>query len=212
MESAALAQIAEVAGGRLVRGNSAAEVKDLVTDTREDCRGDLFVPLKGERFDGHDFIAEAAGKGAAGCLSERDVSLIGLPREFAVIRVADALKAYQALARWNRLMFTVPVVAVTGSCGKTTTKEMIKNIFEVKEGGGIVFSRKNENNEIGVPKALLRMDAGTRGVVLEFGMRGSGEVALLTDIAQPDCGVITNIERVHIGRLGSEEAIADAKG
>lgn len=212
MEQAAIDEIAAAVRGRIVRGDSGTRIQGVGTDSREEVSGLLYVPLVGERFDGHEFILDVARKGAVACFSTRDLPLGRLPENFAVIRVADTLRAYQDLARWNRLRHQAPVVAITGSCGKTTTKEMIANVLRASLKGGVVGSKGNENNEIGVPKTLLRVDGSTKAVVLEMGMRGPGEVALLAEIARPNFGLITNIERTHIGRLGSEQAIADAKG
>ncbi|MEW5946926.1 MAG: UDP-N-acetylmuramoyl-tripeptide--D-alanyl-D-alanine ligase [bacterium] len=205
-------KIAEAVGGRVAAGSPSVHFEKVVTDSRADCAGALFVPLVGERRDGHDFIADAAGKGAAGCFSSRGAAPPGAPEGFVVIEARDTLEAYQKLAAWNRGRCRAVVAAVTGSCGKTTTKEMIRNVMEARLGEAVVGTAANENNEIGVPRALLRMGAGTKAAALEFGMRRPGDVSLLAKLARPDCGVITNVEKTHIGLLGSEQAIADAKG
>jgi UDP-N-acetylmuramoyl-tripeptide--D-alanyl-D-alanine ligase len=208
MESMPIEFIVEATGGRLARGVGGAAAGRIITDTRGDCAGAFFAPLAGEKFDGHDFIVGAAAAGAVGCLSAKGVPL-GLPDGFAVVLVDDTLAAYQAIARAHRKRFGMPVVAITGSCGKTTTKNLLANVLAPMR---IVHTMKNENNEIGVPNTLLRIDGGTEAVVIEFGMRGPGEIAALAGVACPTHGLITNIEPTHIGRLGSLEAIADAKG
>lgn len=208
MEAVPLEMIVETAGGKLLKGDRGTTVSGIVTDSRAACAGALFAPLAGEHFDGHDFIGKAAAAGAVGTLASREAPP-GLPEYFAVVRVEDTMAAYQAIGRANRKRYEVPVVAITGSCGKTTTKNLLANILFRKN---VVRTEQNENNEIGVPKTLLRMDGSTEAAVIEFGMRGPGEIAQLAGISLPTHGIITNIEPTHIGRLGSLEAIADAKG
>ena len=186
------------------------------TDSRGDLKGALFVPLVGERFDGHDFLEQAlAGGGAAAAVASparipaerarRIVEHTGRP----LWLVSDTLAAYQELARiWRRLL-AVPVVAVTGSAGKTTTRELIRAVLSPL--GAVVASRGNDNNDIGGPLTLLRAGPGTAAVVVEMGMRGLGEIERLSRCAEPDVAVITNIGTAHIGRLGSRGAIARAK-
>jgi UDP-N-acetylmuramoyl-tripeptide--D-alanyl-D-alanine ligase len=128
---------------------------------------------------------------------------------FPVLRVDDTLKAYQTLARWWRDRFSIPIVAVTGSVGKTTAKELIAAVLSTK--GNVLKTQYNYNNEIGVPKTLLELSPEHNYAVVEMGMRGLGEIALLSQIARPSIAVITNVGTAHIGRLGSEEAIAQAK-
>lgn len=209
MEPKTLSELAAACGGIVERGDARLLISDVFTDTREDCADRLYVPLTGEKFDGHKFIGDAAKKGAAGCLTAKGAPR-RLPNGFAVVRVRDTLAAYQAVASRNRDTCGGPVIAITGSCGKTTTKNMIRNVLARRQN--IVATEKNENNEVGVPRTLLRIGARTGAAVLEFGMRAPGEIRTLTDITRPDMAVITNIEKTHIGRLGSEEAIARAKG
>lgn len=191
------------------RGDPRLIIRDVFTDTRQECANGLYVPLIGEKFDGHKFIGDAAKHGAAGCVTSKGAPR-RLPKGFAVVSTRDTLAAYQAVASKNRDACAGPVIAITGSCGKTTTKNMIRNVLARR--WNVVATEKNENNEIGVPRTLLRIDNGTGAAVLEFGMRAPGEIRELTDMARPDMAVITNIEKTHIGRLGSEEAIAHAKG
>jgi len=125
------------------------------------------------------------------------------------LQVDDTLQAYQQLARWWRDQFDIPVIAVTGSAGKTTTKELIAAVLSTQ--GNVLKTQANYNNEIGVPKTLLELDSNHDYAVIEMAMRGSGQIALLTQIARPTIGVITNVGTAHIGLLGSEDAIAKAK-
>jgi UDP-N-acetylmuramoyl-tripeptide--D-alanyl-D-alanine ligase len=184
------------------------------TDSRADLNGALFVPLVGERFDGHRFLETALAGGAAAAVAQRDrlspeqleaVLALGRP----VWLVDDTLLAYQELGRLWRRQLGVPVVAVTGSAGKTTTRELIRATLACL--GPVVASSGNENNDVGAPLTLLKADATTRALVVEMGMRGLGEIERLSRCAEPDVAVITNIGTAHIGRLGSREAIATAK-
>lgn len=197
---AANPQACEAISSRVVTG--------VTTDTRTVRPGDLFVALTGETFDGHDFVAQAIAQGAIaavvrqGALSEENAAL---PR----LEVEDTLAAYQALGRWWRQHQAVPLVAITGSAGKTTTKEIVA--AALAHFGPVLKTQANYNNEIGVPKTLLALTSEHKYAVVEMGMRGPEEIALLTGIAQPDVALITNVGTAHIGRLGSRAAIAQAK-
>ena len=191
-----------------------ASLAAVSTDSRADLNGALFVPLVGERFDGHRFLETALAGGAAAAVAQRDrlspeqleaVVALGRP----VWLVDDTLLAYQELGRLWRRQLAVPVVAVTGSAGKTTTRELIRASLACL--GPVVASSGNENNDVGAPLTLLKADATTRALVVEMGMRGLGEIERLSRCAEPDVAVITNIGTAHIGRLGSREAIATAK-
>ena len=178
----------------------------IATDSRALRAGDVFLALRGEKFDGHEFIPAAAAGGAIACLVERPV--VGgsvIPQ----LQVSDSLAAYQQLARWWRDRFTIPIIAVTGSVGKTTTKELIAAVLGTQ--GKVHKTQANYNNEIGVPKTLLDLTADDDFAVIEMAMRARGEIALLSQITRPTIGVITNVGTAHIGRLGSEQAIAEAK-
>ena len=191
-----------------------ASLAAVSTDSRADLNGALFVPLVGERFDGHRFLETALAGGAAAAVAQRDrlspeqleaVVALGRP----VWLVDDTLLAYQELGRLWRRQLAVPVVAVTGSAGKTTTRELIRASLACL--GPVVASSGNENNDVGAPLTLLKADVTTRALVVEMGMRGLGEIERLSRCAEPDVAVITNIGTAHIGRLGSREAIATAK-
>ena len=191
-----------------------ASLAAVSTDSRSDLAGALFVPLVGERFDGHRFLEAALASGAAAAVAQRDrlspdqlaaLAAQGQP----VWLVADTLLAYQEIARLWRRSLGAPVVAVTGSAGKTTTRELIR--AALASLGLVVASSGNENNDVGAPLTLLKADATSRALVVEMGMRGLGEIERLSRCAEPDVAVITNIGTAHIGRLGSREAIATAK-
>ena len=174
------------------------------TDTRSLKPGEVFVALRGEKFDGHGFVATAIEKGAIAAIVDGQYR-----GNLPVLQVRDTLQAYQQIARWWRDRFDIPVIGVTGSVGKTTTKELIAAVLATQ--GNVLKTHANFNNEIGVPKTLLGLDADRDFAVIEMAMRGKGEIALLTQIARPTIGVISNVGTAHIERLGSEEAIAQAK-
>ena len=174
------------------------------TDTRSLKPGEVFVALRGEKFDGHGFVATAIEKGAIAAIVDGQYR-----GNLPVLQVRDTLQAYQQIAAWWRSQFHIPVIGVTGSVGKTTTKELIAAVLATQ--GNVLKTHANFNNEIGVPKTLLGLNADRDFAVIEMAMRGKGEIALLTQIARPTVGVITNIGTAHIERLGSEEAIAQAK-
>jgi UDP-N-acetylmuramoyl-tripeptide--D-alanyl-D-alanine ligase len=193
----------------------------LCTDSRRLQPGEVFIPLVGESFDGHSFVSSAIAAGARAVVLQRErldhgdpgalnaVLQLAEQRQCLLWSVADTLEAYQLLARRAREQLAVPVVAVTGSAGKTTTRELIRAALAPL--GPIWASSGNENNDIGVPLTLLGAAPEHRAVVVEMGMRGLGEIDRLSRTARPDVAVITNIGTAHIGRLGSREAIATAK-
>ncbi|MFH1220063.1 MAG: UDP-N-acetylmuramoyl-tripeptide--D-alanyl-D-alanine ligase [Candidatus Eisenbacteria bacterium] len=176
-------------------------------DTRHLRQGDLFFALKGETSDGHQFIGDAYEKGGVGAVVDRVTS--GLPQSFPQLVVPSPLEALQRLAGHVRVGSDVPVVAITGSNGKTTTKEMIAFLLGTKMR--VRKSPGNFNNHIGVPLSILALEATDRVLVIELGTNHRGEISELCRIARPQVGVITNIGRAHIGLLGSLEAIAAEK-
>lgn len=183
------------------------------TDSRQVQQGELFVALRGEKFDGHRFVASAIAKGAVAGIVDRE-SLSYLETDLPLLVVANTLTAYQQIANWWRKQLNIPIIGITGSAGKTTTKEIIANLlgYFLDQGKQVHKSIANHNNEIGVAQTLLAIDPQVHQfAVLEMAMRGRGQIAELSRMAEPDIGVITNIGTAHIGLLGSQEAIASAK-
>lgn len=201
-------EIIKAVTGELLQGDPAAAFSSVSTDTRQVKKGDLFIALIGERFDAHDFIGEAIEGGAAGIIAGRRVDTGDW--QGPVILMKDTLKALQDLARYNRSRFAGPVVAITGSNGKTTTKDMMAAVLEQQFTA--LKTEGNFNNEIGLPLTLLKLDDNYGAVILEMGMRGMGEIDLLAGIAMPSGAVITNIGETHLERLGTVDNIARAKG
>ncbi len=188
-------------------GSAAGGFRRVVIDSRVASPGDLFVALRGERVDGHDYIADAAGRGATGVIAER---VTGAPPDgLAVFEVDDSLRALQWLAADWRAHRDVRVVGVTGSVGKTSCKEMIASVLATRYA--VHRNEANQNNEVGLPLAVLAIEDSHEIAVLEMGMYALGEIALLAEIARPTVGVVTNVGPIHLERLGSIEAIAEAK-
>jgi UDP-N-acetylmuramoyl-tripeptide--D-alanyl-D-alanine ligase len=202
-----LGELARACGGKLL-GPAELEVASVSTDSRALAPGALFVAVRGESFDGHDFVADAARLGAAAVLVARaPEKSLGIP----AIVVADTVAALGALARAHRARFAGPVVAITGSNGKTTTKELCAHIFEAS-GRRVRRTPGNLNNHIGLPLSILGLAADDEVLVVELGMNHAGEIDALAAIADPTVGAITNVAPAHLGLLGSLEAIANAKG
>ena len=183
-------------------------VGTVCTDSRRLGAGDFFVPLVGERFDGHHFLEQLPALGGQGAVVSLDWTA-PLPSGLLHWRVDDTVAAYQQLALLHRRQLGLPLVAVTGSAGKTTTRELIRAVLAPL--GAIQASDGNNNNDIGVPLTVLGAGSDHAALVIEMGMRGPGEIARLSRCTEPDVAVITNIGTAHIGRLGSREAIATAK-
>lgn len=183
-------------------------VGTICTDSRQLKAGNFFVPLVGERFDGHRFLEQLPALGGQGAVVSLDWTA-PLPSGLLHWRVDDTLAAYQQLALLHRRQLGLPLVAVTGSAGKTTTRELIRAVLAPL--GAIQASDGNNNNDIGVPLTVLGAGSDHAALVIEMGMRGPGEIARLSRCTEPDVAVITNIGTAHIGRLGSREAIATAK-
>ena len=175
-------------------------------DSREVQPGDLFFALRGERQDGHEFVPQAIDAGASGAIVERPLDA---PDGAAVFHVNDSLHALQRLAAWWRSRHDIHVIAVTGSVGKTTCKELIASVLSARFR--TLKSEANLNTEIGIPLTLLQLTEHHQRAVLEFGMYARGDITLLAHIAQPRIGVVTNIGPVHLERLGSQGAITAAK-
>lgn len=184
-------------------------IAGVTTDSRQVRPGEAFVALRGETFDGHGFVAAAMERGAAIALVETPILDGAGQPPFPQVVVGDTLGAYQALGRAWRSRFDIPIVAITGSVGKTSTKECIAAVLGT--AGTVHKTYGNFNNEIGVPKTLLQLDGSHDFAVVEMAMRGRGQIAELARTAVPTVGVITNVGTAHIGLLGSEQAIAEAK-
>jgi UDP-N-acetylmuramoyl-tripeptide--D-alanyl-D-alanine ligase len=204
-------QVKDATGARLVRAGSRASFEAICTDTRSLTPGCLFVALKGESFDAHDFLTQAVDKGAAGVVvtSGRAGALDGRSG-IALFEVADTLHALGRLGRAHRDRFKGPVGAVTGSNGKTTTKELIASILQTR--GPALKTQGNLNNEVGVPLTLFNLEPRHVAAIVEMGMNHAGEIARLTDIARPNAGLITVVQPAHLEGLGSIEGVAMAKG
>lgn len=203
-----LNEIIEATGGKIPeKWQGASEFTAICTDTRAVTPWSLFVPLKGEKFDGHDFVHEALQSGAGAVLWARQ----DCPEDIAqkAIIVGSGLSAYQKLGSYHRKRLGVPCVAITGSVGKTTVKDLVTAIL------GSCFkvcsTPLNYNNEIGVPKTLLSLEPDHKAVIVEMGMRGRGQIKELARLCDPYAGVVTTIGESHMEILGSREAIAEAK-
>ena len=177
---------------------------EISTDTRTIKKGDLYLPLKGANFDGENFCDKAIEAGAVGCFCTKD----DCPAIFS-LKVQNTLTSYLEIANFARKKYNPTVVAITGSSGKTTTKEMVYSVLSEKFKTHKTYS--NHNNEIGFCQTVLSMPEDTEVLIVEMGMRGFGEIDLITKYAQPDYAIITNVGSAHIGRLGSLDNIAKAK-
>jgi UDP-N-acetylmuramoyl-tripeptide--D-alanyl-D-alanine ligase len=208
-----LAQAAQWMPGASLQGPATTEILRVHTDTRSIEPGDLFVALRGERFDANDFLLEAQQRGAAAvvCHSRLDIAKLppGLPR----IEVPDTLKALQSLATHWRQQFNLPVIAVTGSNGKTTVTQMVASILQAYcPDGAALATRGNLNNEIGVPLTLLRLRSSHRIAVVELGMNHPGEIAVLAAMAQPTVALVNNAQREHLEFMQTVQAVAQENG
>lgn len=207
-----LRELADMCGGTLTGTDSDTElvkVAGVVTDTRKLTEGSLFVPLSGEKFDGHRFVEEAFASGIAASVWRKDIAVPSGLQERPLIIVDDPLAALQRLAAAYVRERAVRVIGVTGSNGKTTTKDMIYSVLSTTYN--VHKTQGNYNNHIGLPLTILEMDERTEIAVLEMGMSGRGEIELLSRIARPEVAVITNIGEAHLLQLGSREEIARAK-
>lgn len=207
MRAIRVGDIVAAVSGTLAWGDENLLVSQVVTDSREVKEGTLFVPLIGERVDAHRFIPDVLAQGAA-CVLSSDHRIQG--DSGAGIYVEDTLRALQDLAAWYRSLFTIPVIGITGSVGKTTTKEMIAAVLETKYR--TLKTYKNLNSQIGVALMMFQLEEDTEIAVFEMGISMPGEMDRLVKIARPECAVMTNIGVSHIGNLGSRERICAEKG
>jgi UDP-N-acetylmuramoyl-tripeptide--D-alanyl-D-alanine ligase len=202
-------QVLSATGGRRLRTAARSAFGAVCTDTRKLEPGCLFVALVGERFDAHDFLSQAAAAGAAGAVVQAGRQLPPLPEALGLYAVPDTLVALGALARFHRFRFKLPVGAVGGSNGKTTTKEMVAAILETR--GPALRTLGNYNNEVGLPLTLFRLEPRHVAAVVELGMNHAGEMTRLAQIAQPDAAVLTVIQPEHLEHLGTLEGVAKAE-
>lgn len=209
MDSLSLAQIAALAGGSIASGNAETLASRVSTDSRTLQPGDLFVPLRGENFDGHKFIQQAAERGAVGAMVEQSWNG-NAPENFGLIRVSDTLVGYQTLAANYRTSLPLKVIAITGSNGKTSTKDFVAATLARKFR--VTKTEGNFNNHVGLPQTMLAANRADEIAVWEIGMNHPGEIAALAKLAAPDVAVITNVGIAHIEFMGSREAIAQEKG
>lgn len=207
MKAVQIKDIVSAVSGTLMWGDKEQYITNVVTDSRQAGEGTLFVPIIGERVDAHQFIPDVLKQGA-GCVfsSQKDI----MSEEGACIYVKDTLKALQDFATWYRSLFSIPVIGITGSVGKTTTKEMIASVLETKYK--TVKTIGNLNSQIGVSLMMFQLEDDTEIAVFEMGISLPGEMDRLVEIAKPNCAVMTNIGVSHIGNLGSRENICAEKG
>jgi len=206
METLKCKEIVKAVDGKLLSGSLEAEFSNITTDSRAVKNGDFFIPLVGEKFDGHDYILSSFEKGANGCFTHKDIS--GIDGKI-VIKVEDTLVALRKLASYYRQKFDIPFVGITGSVGKTSTKDMVYSVLSQKYN--VLKTQGNFNNEIGVPLTVFNLESSHEAGVVEMGMSGLGEISRLTSIVKPDIAIITNIGLSHIEKLGSRQNILKAK-
>lgn len=202
-----LDDIVKATGGRLIAGSGKLPCEGVAIDARKISRGELFVAIRGAHFDGHDFIGDAVRGGAVAAIVANGAAR---PDGIAAIGVPDTERALGDIAAWWRAKFDIPRVAITGSNGKSTTKEMTAAIAESL--GPVLKTEGNFNNLIGLPLTVFRFASEHRVAILEMGMNAPGEIARLTKIADPTVGLITNVTVAHLEKLGTVDAVASAKG
>ncbi|MBI5166231.1 MAG: UDP-N-acetylmuramoyl-tripeptide--D-alanyl-D-alanine ligase [candidate division NC10 bacterium] len=208
MDNLSIQEILEATGGQLLSGEAQGRVRSFSTDSRTLKPGDLFIALQGKNHDGHAFIPDALGKGAVGAIVSKPVSR-PVDSKPLLILVRDTLEALGAIASCWRAHHPIPLVAVTGTNGKTTTKDMIGSVLgQVRR---VLCSPGNFNNLVGLPLSLLQLREDHQAAVVELGMSAPGEIRRLSQISRPDLGVITNVGPAHLEFLRSVEAIAEAK-
>lgn len=200
-----ISKLTSILEGELIQKGKNNTFKKVKIDSRKVEKGDLFIAIRGKNQDGHDYIPEAIRNGASIIVAEKPVKA----RKQTIIRVPNTLASFHALAHYYRKKYPLPIIAVTGSAGKTTTKELISIVLEPYYK--VLKSEKSYNNHIGVPLTLLQLSDTYDVVVMELGMNHAGEISNLSKICEPDLAVITNIGTSHIGELGSRKKILKAK-
>ena len=206
MQKLTIQDILDAAKGTLLSGDVNTEFNSITTDSRKAGDGVVFIPLIGEKFDGHEFIKAAFDMGAAAVLTQKDTELL---IDKTIIRVDDTAKALRDIAAYYKAKYRIPTVAVTGSVGKTTTKDML--YAALSEKFNTIKTPNNFNNEIGVPITVFMQEKEHEAAVIETGMNHFGELERLAEIVKPDAAVITNIGMSHIENLGSQDGILKAK-
>ncbi len=205
-------EILTATGGCLAAGSKDQLVRGVSTDSRQLAQGNLFIALIGRNFNGHHFLDHAVRAGASALLVQADelIDLAKIPGGVGVIAVADTLRALGDLACAHRMRFSLPVIGLTGSSGKTTTREMLAAIIGLEKN--VLTTQGNFNNLIGLPQTLLRLTEQHEAAIIEMGMNTQGEIKRLTQITVPDIGLITNIGTAHLAGFGTMEAIREEKG
>lgn len=206
MEVFTIKEIARAVGGSILWGDENIRIKEVLTNSKAVTAGSLFVPIVGERVDGHDFIKDALAGGAAACLSQRKIEET---EGKACILVENTLQALQKLGTWYREKFALPVIGITGSVGKTTTKEMVAAALGAARN--VLKTEGNMNSQVGLPLMMLRLKKEHEMAVIEMGMSEEGEMARLCGIAQPEAAIMTNIGISHIAQLKTRENIRKEK-
>ena len=201
-----LREIAKATNGKIISGDSELEINSVSIDSREVGLNTLFIPLKGEKADGHDYIENAFSKDAVAVISEKEVKA---DKNKGVILVENTSLALGGISKYYKSLFNIKTVAVTGSVGKTTTKDMLSSVMGMQYY--TLKTEGNYNNEIGLPLTALRLNENHEAAVFEMGMSAFGEIEYLADIVRPEVGIITNIGMSHIENLGSQEGIYKAK-
>lgn len=204
-------KIVEMCGNGVISRGTYSTVKEICSDTRVIKKGDLFISFKSELNDGTKYILEALEKGAMGVITEYEITekIQNKYNDRLLIKVPDVIKTIQQLAEYKRSLYDIPVVAITGSVGKTSTKDIIASVLETEYN--VAKTKGNYNNHIGVPLTILRWNENTEAAVVEMGMNHFGEIEKLSKIAKPTVAVITNVGTAHIGILGSRQNILKAK-
>lgn len=206
MQELTIAEILTATDGTLLSGSADEVITDVTTNSRVAAQGALFIPIIGDKFDGHEFITAAFDMGATAALTQKETDLL---IDKTIIKVSDTRKALGDIAAYYKQKYNVPTVAVTGSVGKTTTKDMIASVVSQKYR--TLKTQKNFNNDIGVPDTVFNLQKEHEAAVIEMGMNHFKEIEYLANIGRPDIAVITNIGESHIANLGSQEGIFKAK-
>ena len=200
--------ILRLCNGKLINGNEDQQCINFIKDTRELNKGDVYIAIKGDVYDGNTFYKDAIKKGASVCILDNKEIIDNDNGDTAIVLVDDTVKAIQELAKYKRSLYNIPVIAVTGSVGKTSVKDMINAV--VGSEYNVLSTKGNMNNHIGVPLTILGLK-NHNALIVEMGMNHAGEIHVLSNIAKPTIAIITNIGTAHIGNLGSRENILKAK-